>query len=92
MCVRSDLTFNISRDTSRLPAQPHQVEEPHLLTLELHQEDRVMATGRVEVITTGGEAEDLMDEARIHEEVEVPAVRQTGEAGLHLTLVVRGMV
>ena len=51
-----------------------------------------MDTARVVVITTGGEAEDLMDEARIHGEVEVPAVRQTGEAGLHLILVVRGRV
>ena len=53
-----------------------------------------MDTARVEVITTGGEAEDLMDEARILGEVEVPApaVRQTGEAGLHLILVVRGRV
>ena len=94
MFVRSNLTFHISRDTSRLQALPRLGEGPHLPTLELPQEARVTDTARVEVIITGGEAADLMAEAQILGEAEVPApaVRQTGEAGLRLTRVVRGTV
>ena len=90
MFVRRNLTFFTSRDTSRPPAQPRLGEEPRLPTLELPQEDRVTATARVEVIITGGEEEDLMDEVQTPGDLEVPAVRGTGEAGLRLTLVVRG--
>lgn len=84
-----------ARDISRHPALPRPAEEPRLPTLELPQVDRVTDTARVEVIITEGEGEDLMDEVQILGEVEVPAraaVRQTGEAGRRLTLVVRDKV
>ena len=92
MFVSSNLTFHISRDTSRLQALLRLGEGPHLPTLELPQEARVTDTARVEVIITGGEAVDLMPEVQIPGEAEVPApaVRQTGEAGPRLTRVVRG--
>ena len=85
----SEVTLYISRDTSKLPALPRPGEELHLLTLELPQEGRVMDTARVEVTTTGEEGEEAL-ESREVDEVPAPAVRQTGGAGLRLTLGVRG--
>ena len=85
------------RDTSKLLALLHPVEELHLPTRELPAGVLVTAMERAEVTTTGGEGRHLMAEVRtgedqILEEVEVPPAtsRVTGEAGLLLTQGVRG--